>query len=230
VKRGRSDWTGYRRKAVSGSRACVRRRTLTAFAVAAAALAVAGCSVVHREPATAQPDAGRLGTASWYGPGFQGRRTASGERFDQHAFTAAARSFPLGTRLRVTNLANGRSAVVRVNDRGPFVHDRVLDVSYASARALDMIGRGTARVRIEPVDAVSSTSPVRRRRHSSRRAVRSSHATRRRRTASTQRQPAVPRAGDARGLVDYSPRQTAQVPPPSSAVPSAAAHSDDRSP
>ena len=167
---------------MSGSRACVRRRTL---AVAALAVVVAGCSGVHREPTAAQPDAERLGTASWYGPGFEGRRTASGERFDQRAFTAAARSFPIGTRLRVTNLANGRSAVVRVNDRGPFAHDRALDVSYASARALDMVGRGTARVRIEPVDAVSSASPVRRRPQSSLRAVRSSHATRRRRTAST---------------------------------------------
>src|SRR5438876_2050329 len=79
----------------------------------------------------------------------QGSRTASGERFDQHALTAASRSFPIGTHVRVTNLANGRSVVVRVNDRGPFVHGRVLDVSHAAATALGMVGRGTARVGIE---------------------------------------------------------------------------------
>src|SRR5438132_1235392 len=87
----------------------------------------------------------------WYGAEFQGSRTAGGERFDQHALTAASRSFPIGTHVRVTNLANGRSVVVRVNDRGPFVHGRVLDVSHAAATALGMVGRGTARVRVESV-------------------------------------------------------------------------------
>ncbi|MEA1834648.1 septal ring lytic transglycosylase RlpA family protein [Methylobacterium durans] len=84
------------------------------------------------------------GVASWYGPGFQGRRTANGERFNTHAMTAAHRTLPFGTRVRVTNRTNGRSVVVRINDRGPFVGGRVIDLSNASARALGV--SGTARV------------------------------------------------------------------------------------
>jgi rare lipoprotein A len=129
------------------------------------AFVVAGCSV-HR-PGSSAPSVGpvQVGTASWYGGAFQGNRTASGERFDQHAFTAASRSLPIGARVRVTNLTNRRSAVVRINDRGPFVHNRVLDMSYASAHALGMIEHGTARVRIEPLDtsAPARTAPTRRR-------------------------------------------------------------------
>jgi len=115
-------------------------------AVLTASLSIAGCSLLHRE--TPAPALGpvQVGTASSYGAEFQGSRTASGERFDEHALTAASRSFPIGSRLRVTNLANGRAVVVRVNDRGPFARGRVIDVSYAAARALGMIGRGTARV------------------------------------------------------------------------------------
>jgi rare lipoprotein A len=93
-----------------------------------------------------------VGTASWYGAGFHGRRTASGERFDRHALTAASRSLPLGSRVRVTNLTNGWMVIVRVNDRGPVARGRVLDVSYAAARELGMIERGSARVRIEPLE------------------------------------------------------------------------------
>jgi len=118
-------------------------------ALATVSLLAAGCSLFrHEAPA---PGSVQVGMASWYGAEFQGSRTASGERFDQHALTAASRSFPIGTHVRVTNLANGRSVVVRVNDRGPFVHGRVLDVSHAAATALGMMGRGTARVRIESV-------------------------------------------------------------------------------
>src|SRR5438128_118096 len=80
------------------------------------------------------PDPVQGGTASWYGAELQGRRTASGERFDRHAFTAASRTFPIGTRVRVTNLGNGRSAVVRINDSGPFARGRVIDVSRAAAQ------------------------------------------------------------------------------------------------
>jgi rare lipoprotein A len=110
-------------------------------------------------------------TASWYGPGFQGHRTASGERFDPQAFTAAARSLPLGARVRVTNLTNGRSTVVRINDRGPYVRGRSLDLSYASARAIGMVGRGTAPVRVEPVDGrpARSAKPGTRRKRKRRR-------------------------------------------------------------
>ena len=88
------------------------------------------------------------GRASYYGERFRGRRTASGERFDPDGLTAAHRTLPFGTRLRVTNVRNGRSVVVRVTDRGPFHRSRVLDLSRAAARAIGMVRSGTARVRI----------------------------------------------------------------------------------
>jgi rare lipoprotein A len=90
----------------------------------------------------------RVGTASWYGPGFHGRRTANGEEYNMHALTAAHRTLPFGTRVSVTNLSNGRSVVVRINDRGPFVKNRIIDLSHAAAERIDMIGSGTARVRL----------------------------------------------------------------------------------
>ncbi|MBD3315706.1 MAG: septal ring lytic transglycosylase RlpA family protein [Chitinivibrionales bacterium] len=89
------------------------------------------------------------GVASYYGPGFHGRQTANGERFDQYAATAAHRTLPFGTRVRVTNLNNGKSVVVRINDRGPFKRGRIIDLSVGAARQIDMIGPGTARVRLE---------------------------------------------------------------------------------
>jgi rare lipoprotein A len=91
------------------------------------------------------------GTASYYGRELAGNRTASGERFDPNGLTAAHRTLPLGTRLRVTNVANGRSVIVRVNDRGPFVGKRVIDVSLGAAREIQMIRSGTAQVRLEMV-------------------------------------------------------------------------------
>ena len=84
------------------------------------------------------------GLASWYGPGFGGHRTASGERFNTGALTAAHRSLPFGSRVRVTNSRTGRSVVVRINDRGPFSGNRIIDLSGASARAIGM--QGTERV------------------------------------------------------------------------------------
>jgi rare lipoprotein A len=89
------------------------------------------------------------GTASWYGIPFNGRRAANGEIFDMNTLVAAHRTLPFGSILRVTNLNNGRDVQVRVIDRGPFVGDRVLDLARAAAVSLDMIGTGTARVRIE---------------------------------------------------------------------------------
>jgi rare lipoprotein A len=89
------------------------------------------------------------GMASYYGAAFTGRRTASGERFDPRALTAAHRELPFGTRLRVTNLENGRSITVRVNDRGPFASGRIVDLSWEAARALDMLRSGVAHVRLE---------------------------------------------------------------------------------
>jgi rare lipoprotein A len=88
------------------------------------------------------------GIASFYGSDLHGRRTASGERFDKNGMTAAHRSYPFGSRLRVTNVGNGRSVVVRVNDRGPFVRGRIVDVSYAAARQLGFVGRGVTKVRV----------------------------------------------------------------------------------
>jgi rare lipoprotein A len=88
------------------------------------------------------------GLASYYGPGLAGRPTASGEKFNPKAFTAAHRKLPFGACLRVVNMENGRSVEVRVNDRGPFVQGRVVDVSTAAAKQLGMMDRGLARVRL----------------------------------------------------------------------------------
>ncbi|HYH99111.1 septal ring lytic transglycosylase RlpA family protein [Hyalangium sp.] len=88
------------------------------------------------------------GLASYYGPGFHGRKTANGERFDQNAMTAAHRTVRFGTCLRVVNMENGKSVEVRVNDRGPFKDDRVIDVSLGAARKLEMVEKGLARVRL----------------------------------------------------------------------------------
>lgn len=92
------------------------------------------------------------GVASWYGPKFHGKRTSSGEPYDMYQMTAAHKHLPLPTYLHVTNLENGRSVVVRVNDRGPFAHDRILDLSYSAAVKLDMVRKGTARVEIRAID------------------------------------------------------------------------------
>lgn len=89
------------------------------------------------------------GVASWYGPGFIGRRTANGEVYTARELTAAHRTLPFGTLVRVTNLANGQSVVVRINDRGPFVGRRVIDLSQAAAQRIGMIRSGTSRVRLE---------------------------------------------------------------------------------
>jgi rare lipoprotein A len=92
------------------------------------------------------------GLASWYGKQHHGRMTASGERFDMHGFTAAHPTLPLGTRLLVTNVDNGRAVVVRVNDRGPYRRPRVLDLSYGAARALHGIESGLINVRLALVE------------------------------------------------------------------------------
>ena len=106
----------------------------------------------------AQPGYDRTGVASWYGRAFHGRRTANGERFDMHAMTAAHPTLPLSTLVRVTNLDNGRSIAVRINDRGPFARGRIIDLSHAGARALGFEGRGTARVRVTVITAATQTA------------------------------------------------------------------------
>lgn len=97
----------------------------------------------------------QTGTASWYGTEFHGKSTSSKEIYDMNDLTAAHNTLPLGTYVMVTNLANGRSVTVRINDRGPFAKDRVIDLSHAAAKALDMIGPGTALVRIEVLKNIS---------------------------------------------------------------------------
>lgn len=89
------------------------------------------------------------GIASWYGPGFHGRRTASGERFNQHDLTAAHRTLPFGTRVLVTNMRNGRSVVVRINDRGPHIRGRIIDLSAGAARAIGVKSNGVAPITMQ---------------------------------------------------------------------------------
>lgn len=97
------------------------------------------------------------GQASWYGPRFHGRRTASGERYDQHALTAAHKTLPFGTLVRVRSLVTGKEVDVRVTDRGPFVRGRIIDVSRAAAEALGMVGLGVKQVSLHIIE---SATPV----------------------------------------------------------------------
>jgi len=107
--------------------------------------------VAHRdatEPHAAKARLSSFGVASFY---TEGTKTASGEKYDPAELTAASRTLPFGTRLRVTNVTNGRSVVVRINDRGPFVAGRAVDVSYSAAETLGMVNRGTAKVKLDVV-------------------------------------------------------------------------------
>jgi rare lipoprotein A len=108
------------------------------------------------QPATSAPRETpkvQEGVASWYGPGFHGNRTSSGETYDMYQMTAAHQTLPLGTRVLVTNLENSRTVEVVVNDRGPFAKERVIDLSYSAARVLEMVGPGIARVRVEILES-----------------------------------------------------------------------------
>lgn len=110
--------------------------------------AAAAETVAARSPAT---DAGTVfakGRASWYGKRFHGRRTASGERFDMHALTAAHKTLPFGTRVRVRSVHTGKEVVVRINDRGPYAHQRIIDLSHAAATALGVAHRGVTEVHL----------------------------------------------------------------------------------
>jgi rare lipoprotein A len=144
----------------------VRSSKLSIFALALA-LACGGCATTSATRSTAvdrlfddppvptevskAPPALQMGRASFYGPGFHGEQTASGDIFDQEAFTAAHRTLKFGSRLRVTNLENGSTVLVTINDRGPFVKGRVIDLSKAAARTLGFLRQGTARVRLDRV-------------------------------------------------------------------------------
>lgn len=112
-----------------------------------------------------EPGYDEVGTASWYGPNFHGKLSATGETYDQEALTAAHPTLPIPSLVRVTNLENNRSIVVRLNDRGPFVDDRIIDLSKGAARALDVINKGTAKVRVQyvgpaPAEANTGASAV----------------------------------------------------------------------
>ncbi len=98
------------------------------------------------------------GTASWYGPDFHGKKTASGETYNKYAYTAAHKTLPFGTKVKVTNLENGLSTTVVINDRGPFKSGRIIDLSYSAAQKISMVGTGTARVRINAIGSTQSSS------------------------------------------------------------------------
>lgn len=119
-------------------------------------LATVACTRPDVDAGAEPPRVRQTGLASYYGPGLHGRRTASGERFDQTEMTAAHRTLPLGTRVRVTNLENGASVVLTINDRGPYGRNRrrgaIIDVSKGAAQRLDFITDGLTRVRVEVLD------------------------------------------------------------------------------
>jgi len=121
-------------------------RWMPSLALVAGLLGATACATTRPLAEGPRPE---YGMASYYGHQHHGQRTASGERFDMHEMTAAHRTLPFGTRVRVTNLENGRSVVVRINDRGPWKKGRVVDLSYDAARELHMVGAGTTRVRVD---------------------------------------------------------------------------------
>lgn len=132
---------------VSANARVMMPRTFLALSLFVLAL-VSGCA--SQPSSTVDPHGyTAVGKASWYGRNHHGKRTASGERFNQNSLTAAHRTLPFGTELRVTNLSNDRSVIVRVNDRGPYGRGRIIDVSRQAAEALGMVNTGTARVRLE---------------------------------------------------------------------------------
>ena len=120
-----------------------------------ASIILAGGCAQQKAPSTSPASIDRrlteTGQASWYGKAHHGQRTASGEPFDMHTLTAAHRTLPFGTIVRVTNLGNGRSVNVRINDRGPFLHGRIIDLSYEAAVRLGIVSTGTARVEIKVI-------------------------------------------------------------------------------
>jgi rare lipoprotein A len=123
---------------------------------------LAACSVpVTKTDLTTPSRPTQTGVASWYGPGFHGKLTASGKIYDQHDLTAAHQTLPLGTRVMVVNVKNGRSTEVTITDRGPFAKGRILDLSYAAAQTLGMIGSGTVPVRIEVIDGPVKIEKIR---------------------------------------------------------------------
>jgi rare lipoprotein A len=131
----------------------VRRIPKHVAALAVVSLVIATLSACGTAPPVRESSGYRAtGLASYYGKKFHGRRTASGERYNMNALTAAHRSLKFGSRVKVTNLKTKRSVVVRVNDRGPFVRGRIIDLSWAAAKRIGMIGDGVVRVEVRTVD------------------------------------------------------------------------------
>ncbi|MHB8978568.1 MAG: septal ring lytic transglycosylase RlpA family protein [Trichloromonadaceae bacterium] len=131
----------------SENRATITKPALRLFALSLCCLLVSGCGLIL--PPREDPGAPEsVGLASYYHDKFQGRRTASGEPFDQNALTAAHRSYPFGTLLRVHNLDNGKTVDVRINDRGPHISGRIIDLTRRAAQAIGMLQQGVARVRL----------------------------------------------------------------------------------
>jgi len=140
-----------------------RRNIRVASALCFLALA-SGCSVPPSKVSVPLPSEARLsqtGIASWYGPGFHGKATANGEIYNQSDLTAAHQTLPLGTRVMVTNLENGNSTQVTINDRGPFAKGRIIDLSSAAGQSIDMIGLGTALVRVDIIDSPTKIQTIR---------------------------------------------------------------------
>ncbi len=131
------------------------------------AIIAAGCATYRPAPPSPSPAPRAahpgtiVGVASWYGPGFHGHRTTSGRVYDQNELTAACNSFPLGSRVMVTNLANGRTVEVLINDRGPFKKGRKIDLSYRAAEYLGMLSPGTTRVSLEALDGAMPEAAIR---------------------------------------------------------------------
>jgi len=142
------------------------RRAIAILGLTWAGLALAGCAKKHAH-ATAPPPPravtaeirdGETGLASWYGHPYHGRPAANGEIYDMEGFTAAHRTLPFGTRVRVVNLTNDKTVDVRITDRGPFVENRIIDLSHAAAVAIGLIGPGIARVRLDILSAPATTT------------------------------------------------------------------------
>ncbi len=137
------------------------------FLLAVSVLFASGCSrkKIHASSPTTlvTPElAGeeKIGYASWYGHPYHGRRTSNGETYDMNTMTAAHRTLPFDTVVHVSNLDNGKEVTVRINDRGPFVKDRIIDLSQAAARQIGMVGPGTAKVSLEVLTVVSNPFPL----------------------------------------------------------------------
>jgi len=135
------------RRDVNAQRVIAPYRIVLLTLVVALPACFGGSSKAHKN--SVYPRGASDGIASWYGPGFHGKQTASGERFNENDLTAAHKTLPFGTVVRVTNLVNGRRVDVRINDRGPFVRGRVIDLSKAAAREVDMIRDGIVPVQLQ---------------------------------------------------------------------------------